>query len=79
MTSGLRKRDKKREKLRAERAAARKKKLAQDIVIEGPKRGNGRTKRQRRIKAAKKLDEARTRIRNAEAARAKKSSLPQAQ
>lgn len=78
MTPGLRKRDKKREKLRAERAALRKKKLAQDIVIEGPKRGNGRSKRQRRVKAAKKLEEARARIRAAEA-RAKKSTVAQAQ
>ena len=67
MTASLRKRDKKREKLRAERAALRKKKLEQDIVIEGPKRGNGRTKRQRRIKAARKLEETRARIRQAEA------------
>lgn len=79
MTGGLRKRDKKREKLRAERAAARRKKLAQDIVIEGPKRGNGRSKRQRRVKAAKKLEEARARIRTVQAARAKKSTLPHAQ
>lgn len=67
MTASLRKRDKKREKLRAERAALRKKKLEQDIVIEGPKRGNGRSKRQRRIKAARKLEETRARIRQAEA------------
>jgi signal recognition particle subunit SRP14 len=48
--STLRKRDKKREKLRAEKIAARKQRLAEPIPIEGPKRGSGRKKRQRRIK-----------------------------
>lgn len=53
----LRKRDKKREKQRAEEAARRKRRMAEPIVIEGPKRGNGRKKRQRRIKAAVKQRE----------------------
>ncbi|KZS93175.1 signal recognition particle, SRP9/SRP14 subunit [Sistotremastrum niveocremeum HHB9708] len=53
MTS-LRKRDKKREKQRAEQVVLRKQKLTQPIVLEGPKRGNGRRKRQRRLKAALK-------------------------
>ncbi|KAG8933440.1 hypothetical protein FRC02_011818 [Tulasnella sp. 418] len=57
--SHLRKRDKKREKQKAERIALRKKKLEQDIIIDGPKRGNGRKKRQRKIKAAIKQQEAR--------------------
>ncbi|KIO24178.1 hypothetical protein M407DRAFT_77291, partial [Tulasnella calospora MUT 4182] len=57
--STLRKRDKKKEKQRAEQAALWKKKLAEDIVIEGPKRGNGRRKRVRRIKAAIRQDEER--------------------
>ena len=57
--STLRKRDKKREKLRAEKVAARKQRLAEPILIEGPKRGNGRKKRQRRIKAAIKQEAAR--------------------
>ncbi|KAI9444568.1 signal recognition particle SRP9/SRP14 subunit [Lactarius indigo] len=60
--STLRKRDKKREKLRAEKATARKQRLAEPILIEGPKRGNGRKKRQRRIKAALKQEAARQRV-----------------
>ncbi|THU92258.1 signal recognition particle, SRP9/SRP14 subunit [Dendrothele bispora CBS 962.96] len=54
----LRKRDKKREKQRAEAAAAHKKKLSETVQIDGPKRGKGRRKRQRQIKAAIKRDEA---------------------
>ncbi|KAG9048832.1 hypothetical protein FS837_011915 [Tulasnella sp. UAMH 9824] len=57
--STLRKRDKKKEKQKAEQAALWKKKLAEEIVIEGPKRGNGRRKRVRRIKAAIRQDEER--------------------
>jgi signal recognition particle subunit SRP14 len=60
--STLRKRDKKREKLRAEKLVARKQRLAEPIPIEGPKRGNGRRKRQRRVKAALKQEAARQRI-----------------
>ena len=60
--SSLRKRDKKRVKLRAEKVAARKQRLAEPIPIEGPKRGNGRRKRQRRTKAAIKKEEALQRI-----------------
>ena len=73
MTAYMRKRDKKREKLRAERVALRKKKLAQDIVIEGPKRGANRAKRQRRLKAAKKQEATRAAIKAAEETRAKGS------
>ena len=58
----LRKRDKKREKVRAEKFVARKKRLAEQILIEGPKRGNGRRKRQRRVKASLKQEAARQRI-----------------
>ena len=55
--SSLRKRDKKREKERAEKIARRKRRVQEPVVISGPKRGNGRKKRQRRIKAAiKKQD-----------------------
>ncbi|KAF5348381.1 hypothetical protein D9758_010932 [Tetrapyrgos nigripes] len=54
----LRKRDKKREKQRAEAAAAKKKKLSEAVVVNGPKRGNGRKKRQRQVKAAIKREEA---------------------
>jgi signal recognition particle subunit SRP14 len=59
--STLRKRDKKREKVRAEKQAARKHRLAEPVPIEGPKRGNGRRKRQRRVKAALKQEAARQR------------------
>jgi signal recognition particle subunit SRP14 len=57
--STLRKRDKKREKVRAEKLALRKQHLAEPVTIEGPKRGNGRKMRQRRVKAASKQDAAR--------------------
>ena len=58
----LRKRDKKKEKERAERIALRKKRLSEPIIVEGPKRGKGRRKRQRLIKAALKQEEARKKI-----------------
>lgn len=58
----LRKRDKKREKQRAEEAVARKKKRDQTIVVDGPKRGAGRKKRQRKVKAAQRQEDARIRI-----------------
>ncbi|KZV74082.1 signal recognition particle, SRP9/SRP14 subunit [Peniophora sp. CONT] len=58
----LRKRDKKREKQRAEEAATRKKKRDQTIMVDGPKRGAGRKKRQRKVKAAQRQEEARVRI-----------------
>ncbi|THH09205.1 hypothetical protein EW146_g8748 [Bondarzewia mesenterica] len=67
----LRKRDKKREKQRAEQLAVRKKRLAEPIVIEGSKRGAGRKKRQRRIKAAVKQEEAKRRVAEREEAQAK--------
>ncbi|KAI0311012.1 hypothetical protein OF83DRAFT_1152856 [Amylostereum chailletii] len=67
----LRKRDKKREKLRAEQAAARKRRLAEAVVVEGPKRGNGRKKRQRKAKAAAKREEVRKRVQEKEDAKAK--------
>ncbi|KAF7309983.1 hypothetical protein MIND_00371100 [Mycena indigotica] len=51
----LRKRDKKKEKLKVEQAAKRKKKMTEQVaIVEGPKRGNGRRKRQRKVKALKK-------------------------
>jgi signal recognition particle subunit SRP14 len=58
----LRKRDKKREKQRAEEAARRKRRMTETIAIEGPKRGNGRRKRQRRIKAAVKQRESQLKV-----------------
>jgi len=56
--STLRKRDKKRERQKAEDAAQRKKRMATLITVEGPKRGNGRRKRQRSLKAAQKQQSA---------------------
>ena len=50
----LRKRDKKKEKERADRIAAAKKRIMDPVIIEGSKRQNGRRKRQRRIAAARK-------------------------
>lgn len=72
--STLRKRDKKREKQRAEESARRKRRLAEDVAIEGPKRGNGRRKRQRLLKKAFKLDGARKRAQDKEAARSNKAA-----
>lgn len=69
--STLRKRDKKRERIRSEKLAARKQRLAEPIVIAGPKRGNGRRKRQRRIKAALKQEAARQRIQEKQEAKEK--------
>ena len=55
--STLRKRDKKRERLRADALAQKKKRLMENVVISGPKRGAGRKKRKRLITAAVKLAE----------------------
>ena len=55
--STLRKRDKKRERLRADVLAQKKKRLVENVVISGPKRGAGRKKRKRLITAAVKLAE----------------------
>ncbi|KIJ54325.1 hypothetical protein M422DRAFT_221894 [Sphaerobolus stellatus SS14] len=60
--STLRKRDKKREKHRAEAVAARKKKLAEPVIVQGPKRGDGRRKRQRLVKAALRQEEAKKKV-----------------
>ena len=70
----LRKRDKKREKQRAEEIAKRKRRLAEDIVVEGPKRGNGRRKRQRKMKAALRLEESRKRAQEREEAKVRSKS-----
>jgi signal recognition particle subunit SRP14 len=56
MTPTLRKRDKKKEKMRADKVALRKKKLAELIVVKGGKRGAGRRQRQRKEKAALKRE-----------------------
>jgi signal recognition particle subunit SRP14 len=70
--STLRKRDKKREKVRAEKLASRKQRLAESAPIEGPKRGNGRRKRQRRVKAALKQEAARQRTEEEQEAKEKR-------
>jgi len=69
--STLRKRDRKREKQRAELQAQRRKKLSEEITVDGPKRGNGRKKRQRQAKALQKQQEAKERIEKAKEAREK--------
>ena len=55
--STLRKRDKKRERLRAEGLTKKKKRLTEEVVVSGPKRGAGRKKRKRLISAAVRLAE----------------------
>jgi signal recognition particle subunit SRP14 len=69
--STLRKRDKRREKVRAEKLAARKQRLAEPVSIEGSKRGKGRRKRQRRVKAALKQEAARQRMHEKQEAKEK--------
>ncbi|EGO05387.1 hypothetical protein SERLA73DRAFT_174525 [Serpula lacrymans var. lacrymans S7.3] len=70
----LRKRDKKREKQRAEELARRKRRMAEQIVVEGPKRGNGRRKRQRKMKAIVKQEELKERVRARDEAKARSVS-----
>ncbi|KZT54122.1 signal recognition particle, SRP9/SRP14 subunit [Calocera cornea HHB12733] len=67
----LRKRDRKREKARAELKEQRRKKLSEEIKVDGPKRGNGRRKRQRQVKALQKQQETKDRIEKAQEAREK--------
>ena len=45
----MRKRHMKRDKQRSDEAARRKRRLAEDIVVDGAKRGSGRHKRQRKL------------------------------
>ena len=52
----------------------RKRRLAEDIVVDGAKRGNGRRKRQRKLKAALKQEETRKRVKEREEARSKTKS-----
>lgn len=70
--SALRKRDKKREKQRAEELARRKKRLAELVPVVGPKRGAGRHKRQRLVKAAIKQQETKKRMEEREEGRARR-------
>ena len=51
----LRKRDKKREKVKAEELLKKKKRLTEEVTISGPKRGAGRKKRKRLTATAAKL------------------------
>ncbi|RXW23087.1 hypothetical protein EST38_g2764 [Candolleomyces aberdarensis] len=67
----LRKRDKKREKANAEQAAKRKKRMTEPVTVEGPKRGNGRRKRQRQLKAALKQQESQKKFKEREEVRKK--------
>ncbi|KAI0640134.1 signal recognition particle 14kD protein-domain-containing protein [Trametes polyzona] len=67
----LRKRDKKREKQRAEEAARKKRRLQEEITIEGPKRGAGRKKRQRKQRSAARLEESKKRAQEKEEAMAR--------
>ena len=55
----LKRRDRKREKHRSDKIAAKKKRMEEDVLIEGPKRGNGRKKRVRRVKQAMRQEEER--------------------
>jgi len=55
--SALRKRDKKREKLRAEALTRKTNRLLEEVVVSGPKRGAGGKKRKRLITAAVELAE----------------------
>ena len=71
--STLRKRDKKRERLRAEGLVKKKKRLMEEVVVSGPKRGAGRKKRKRLISAAVKLAEFKKRAAEKDAAKATSS------
>ena len=68
--STLRKRDKKRERLRADALTQKKKRLMENVVISGPKRGAGRKKRKRLITAAVKLAEFKKRAAEKDVAKA---------
>jgi len=68
----LKKRDKKKEKARHEQALLRRRKLEEEIKIEGPKRGAGRRKRQRRVHAIIKQEEAKRKMAERDEARAKR-------
>jgi len=71
--STLRKRDKKRERLRADGLAKKKKRLMEEVIVSGPKRGAGRKKRKRLITAAVKLAEFKKRAAEKDAAKATSS------
>ncbi|XP_006453912.1 hypothetical protein AGABI2DRAFT_175658 [Agaricus bisporus var. bisporus H97] len=66
MSTTLRKRDKKKEKTRAEQTAKRKKRMTELVVVDGPKRGANRRKRQRQVKAAIKQQESQKKFKERE-------------
>ena len=68
--STLRKRDKKREKLKAEALTQKKKRLMEEVTVSGPKRGAGRKKRKRLITAAVRLAEFKKRAAEKDTAKA---------
>lgn len=67
--STLRKRDKRKEKTRSEQTAKRKKRMTEAVVVNGPKRGAGRRKRQRQLKAAIKQQESQKKFKEKEETR----------
>jgi len=71
MTMTLRKRDKKREKLRAEEATKRRQKMTEPVDLGGNKRGKGRRQRQRKIKALLKQQASQAKHEQREEARKK--------
>ncbi|KDR85982.1 hypothetical protein GALMADRAFT_397356 [Galerina marginata CBS 339.88] len=71
----LRKRDKKREKLRSEEAAKRKKLMTEPIVLDGHKRGKGRRQQQRKIKALLKQQESQKKYQEREEERLKAEAV----
>lgn len=62
----LRKRDKKKEKTKQDQILKRKKRMTEPVVVDGPKRGAGRRKRQRQIKATIKQAEAQKKFKERE-------------
>ena len=62
----LRKRDKKKEKTKQDQILKRKKRMTEPVIVDGPKRGAGRRKRQRQIKAAIKQAEAQKKFKERE-------------
>ncbi|KAL9716719.1 hypothetical protein Ac2012v2_001172 [Leucoagaricus gongylophorus] len=62
----LRKRDKKKEKMKQDQILKRKKRMTEPVVVDGPKRGAGRRKRQRQIKAAIKQADAQKKFKERE-------------
>ncbi|KAF8336459.1 uncharacterized protein EI90DRAFT_3152618 [Cantharellus anzutake] len=66
----LKKRDKKKEKARHEQTLLRRKRLEEDVILAGPKRGKGRRQYQRKLKAVITQTQIRSRIAEREKDRA---------